>query len=84
MVNTILRPNLDAHPTLRATVVLGLTLIWCSPTPRLGNVNGEGAEDQTYKVELDKHSVFECPSCSLSWPDHVHQSRIYLQIYSTM
>jgi len=41
MVNTILRPNLDAHPTLRATVVLGLTLIWCSPTPRLGNVNGE-------------------------------------------
>jgi len=24
------------------------------------------AEDQTYKVELDKHSVFECPSCSLS------------------
>jgi len=25
-----------------------------------------GAEDQTYKVELDKHSVFECPPCSLS------------------
>jgi len=41
MVNIKLRPNLATHPTRCATVVLGLRLIRWSPTPRLGNVNGE-------------------------------------------
>ena len=55
MVNVTLRPTLLAHPRLCATVMLGLTLIWWSPTPRLENVNGEEPIHSTISVQL--HSV---------------------------